>query len=160
MMWRMGRQWVLMLMWLAGPLSAAQAHRLDAQAFLLPGNKLQVESWFSDGTIPKGAKVQVFRGDKELLKEGELNADGLVVFALEKTEPLRIVVLAGEGHLKELNISPPAGTGEAGDKPVPLANRDDPTRLKDGLLGITFLLALAAFVLSLRNARRLRRLKQ
>jgi hypothetical protein len=159
MMWCF-RPWVLTVIWFAGFVSAAHAHRLDAQAFLLPGNKLQVESWFSDGTIPKGAKVQVFRGDKELLKEGELNGDGIVVFALEKAEPLRIVVSAGEGHLKELNISAAAGSPEAADKPVPLANRDDPTRLKDGLLGITFLLALAAFVLSLRNAKRLRKLNR
>jgi len=101
----MARWFMLSVLFIVGPVSAARAHRLDAQAFLLPGNKLQIESWFSDGTVPRGAKVQVYRGEHELLKEGTLNDDGLVVFVLEKAEPLRILVLAGEGHLKELNVS-------------------------------------------------------
>jgi hypothetical protein len=43
--------------------------------------------------------------------------------------------------------------------PVPLANRNSEGLRKDVVVGIGFLLALAAFVLSVRNSRALRSLK-
>src|SRR5262245_55180015 len=149
----------------------ASAHRLEADYVVLPGRKVQVESWFDiTGDVPKGARVQVFRAEKELLTEGQLDENGVFVFAYEKAEPLRVVVTA-VGHGKELRIpetalanaaapNPAADAEEGPHSPVPLVNRSSSFTIKDVLIGIGFLLALAAFVLSLRNARRLRELQR
>jgi hypothetical protein len=136
----------------AGP---ARAHNLDAACTTRTVRKIQVEGWYSDDRRPKGATVQVYRtADGQLLTEGRMNADGVFVFFADP-EPLRVVVDAGEGHRKELAI-------EAGDRDVsaPLAAtpRDTGLPVKDVLLGVALLLAVAAFGLSLRNARRLREL--
>jgi nickel transport protein len=151
--------------------SRAQAHRLDAQAFLLPQRKIQVESWFSDGTIPKDARVQVYRTNGELLTEGHLDKQGVFVFAFEQAEPLKVVVLAGAGHRKEINLLPEdlarmvgknadgleaAQASNEPTRPIPLADRGTPETTKDVVIGVGFLLALAAFILSVRNARVLR----
>ncbi len=126
---------------------------------MLPGGKVRVEAWFETGDAPHGAKVRVYRADgSPLLPEpGELDKDGAYVFAYEKAEPLKVVI-SGEGHRKELLI-PAAELSSPGTSPPdggPARERGHEFPIKDLLLGITFLLALAAFVLSLRNARRLR----
>jgi nickel transport protein len=146
----------------------AQAHRLDAQVFLLPDRKVQVESWYSTGEAARGAVVQVLRADRSLLLEGKLDDRGIFVFEVPAPETLTIVVSAGMGHRKELTIagesfarmpsSDPQSSGPAasGPEPVPLADRSSAFPAKDVLLGIAFVLATAAFVMSLRNQRRLR----
>ncbi|MBV9123760.1 MAG: hypothetical protein JO112_10420, partial [Planctomycetes bacterium] len=154
----------------------ARAHRLNAQAFVLPDQKVQIESWFSNNDVPHGAQVQVFRPDGQLLTEGTLNDQGIFVFSYERPEALRVVVSAGAGHRKELVIpeadlvrtaaaQAPASssTGQADSPevhPVPLADRSSGISIKDVLVGVGFLLALAAFVLSLRNARQLRKFRE
>jgi hypothetical protein len=156
----------------AGP---AYAHRLDAEVFLRPDRQVQVESWFSNGEKPTGAKVQVLKANGQLLTEGQLDDRGVFVFNLEEVEPFRVVVSAGAGHRKEVSISAQAlkeafSKGEektlhsssgAGEAPAILlsGSRSD-ISVKDVLVGVSFLLALAAFVLSLRNARQLRELKK
>jgi cobalt/nickel transport system permease protein len=146
---------VLGVLWAAGP---AHAHRLEADCQVLPGGRVQIESWFDPGDgRPRGARVQVFRPDGSLLAEGKTDDQGVFVFSCREAEPLRVVVNAGAGHRKEFMIRKekleqiaPAGTQ---DPPPP----SHPSRvsIKDVLIGVGFLLALAAFVLSLRNARRL-----
>jgi nickel transport protein len=152
----------------------ACAHRLDAEVLALPGRKIQVESWFSDGYPAGGAKVQVFGGQGELLAEGQLNDQGALILSLGDTTPVRVVVSAGAGHRKEVAISPsafaravaagttkndlPAQSKEAPLRPVPVTERGAEYRIKDLLVGIAFVLAVAAFFLSLRNAQKLRRL--
>jgi nickel transport protein len=170
---------VLLLALLAVPLSAraAHAHRLDAQAFLLPDHQVQIQSWFDNGNVPRGATVQVFQANGQLLAEGRLDEKGHFLFALAAAEPLRVVVSAGAGHRKELTLSaadleqateagakvPDASpTGQTTSNPVPLPDRSPAAAIrdtvKDVLIGVGFLLALAAFFLSLRNARQLRSL--
>lgn len=149
------------LLWLSAP---AHAHRLEADYRVLPGQQVQIESWFDlTGDSPKGARVQVFRGDGQLLTEGTVDAKGLFAFHYERIEPLRVVISAGEGHRKELTIpeaaltqTPTAGAMDAG----PFADRSARVSVRDVLAGLGFLLGLAAFVLSLRNARKLRGLKR
>jgi nickel transport protein len=143
----------------------APAHRLDAQAFLLPNRQIQVESWFSTGDVAKGAKVQVFDSHEQLVTEGQLNEQGIFVFPAGKAERLKVVISAGAGHRKELTIwVEPEARSVAAEKdepaPVPLAERDAGASVKDILVGVGFLLAVAAFVLSLRNARRLNALER
>jgi len=153
---------------------AAQAHRLDAQAFVLPGQKVQIESWFSSGDAAKHAKVEVFRAGHQLLTEGQTDEQGIFVFPFARPESLQVVISAGAGHRKELAISaadlaptaqPSNDVGavapvqeDAGGEPRALAKRETGAPIKDVITGIGFLLALGAFLLSLRNARQLRRL--
>jgi nickel transport protein len=151
----------------------ARAHRLEAEYRVLPGQRVQIESWFDlTGESPKGAKVQVFRPDGQLLSEGQLNDKGLFVFSYSQPERLKVIVSAGAGHRKELEIpqsalatsskTSPSENSTASDSDatspadVPFADRSPRTSLKDVVAGVGFLLALAAFVLSLRNARQLK----
>ena len=143
--------------------SDARAHRLNAEYRLLPGKKVQIESWFdSTGESPKGATVQVSRPDGQLLIEGKLNEKGTFTFPYEDTGPLRVVVSAGQGHRKEFTIpasefaaasSDSANSMEGTD--TPLADRTSQVSVRDVLIGVGFLMAVAALALSIRNARRL-----
>lgn len=155
-----------------------RAHRLDAQAIFLPEQKkVQIESWFDNGQLARGARVQVFREDGQLLAEGVMDQEARFVFAVSKAEPLRVVVNAGAGHRKELDIaaeelqrSLPKETAPAEEAAPPKSepaapvvlgeHRDGGQRVKDIVIGVGFLLAVAAFVLSVRNARQLRALRR
>src|SRR5262249_35319602 len=84
-----------------------------------------------------------------------------------RAEPLRVVVSAGAGHRKELLISQNE-LAQASASPTPAnapdtsgpADRSTRISLKDVLMGIGFVLALAAFFLSWRNARHIRPLQE
>jgi hypothetical protein len=151
---------------------AAPAHRLEAEYRVLPDHKVQVESWFDlGGDSPRGARVQVFRADGSLFTEGKLDRQGVFVFPYGDAEPLRVVV-STTGHRAVLEV--PAqdltpGTGTAPTSPGQdagptaagaRADRSARVSVKDVLIGVGFLLAAAAFALSLRNARQLRELKR
>jgi nickel transport protein len=159
---------VLALLALTG---SAHAHRLQADYRVLPGRTVQVEGWFDlTRDSPKGAEVRVLRADGTLLTEGRLDDEGVFAFTFDRAEPLKVVVSAGQGHRKELSISaeelakgggtevtPAAAAPPAA--PHPFADRSPAVSIKDVLIGVAFLLALGAFVLSVRNARQLRRLR-
>jgi len=154
----------------------ARAHRLEVDYTVRPGQKVQVESWFDlTGKPPPGAQVQVFRDNGDLVTEGVVDDQGIFVFSYTKAEPLRVVVSAGAGHRAEVHIpaqdlarspgagaqSPDAGGPAAGPETrTPLIDRRPRESVKDVLVGVGFVLAVAAFVLSLRNARRLRELNR
>lgn len=152
--------------------SQALAHRLMAEVHVLPGRQIQVESWFeNDGRSPAGADVRVFRSNGTLFTQGKLDAQGIFAFTFNQpVERLNIVVSAGQGHLKELTVTvedlEQLPDGFPGRMPhgipsgVPLASRQKPYPLDFILVGVGFLLALAAFLLSVRNARRLERIEQ
>lgn len=138
-----------------------QAHRLEAEPQVRVVQKIKIESWFDlTGDSPAGAKVEVFRkSDGQLLIEDKLNEKGEFTFYAD-LEPLRVVVSAGEGHSKELEIIPDPKTNITdATAPLPAADRGTKVTVKDVLLGIGFLLAGAAFGMSWRNARRLHILK-
>jgi cobalt/nickel transport system permease protein len=158
----------------------AQAHALHADYRVDRDHRtVTVESWFSQGDArPRNAEVRVLRSDGSVLVRGKMDARGLYAFRYNRAEPLRVVVDAGGGHVKELNIPAealpvPEGTdvptptipagAEAPEppppEPTPFAHPDTELPLKDILAGVGFLLGLAAFVMSLRNARELRRLR-
>jgi hypothetical protein len=102
--------------------------------------------------------VQVFNHGDELLTEGKADDEGVFVFAYAGPGPLRVVANAGAGHRTECTIPADAfaAQGPASDCPAPRPRRQPDVSAKDVLLGVTFLLALAGFVLGVRNARRLR----
>jgi hypothetical protein len=144
----------------------AEAHRLDAASRVLPGRMVRIETWFDNGDLPKSGQVEVF-GDGELIVKGRLSSQGLFLFDAPKdAPPLRVVIDAGGGHGKNLEIGPEQFAAvETPAQAVPQANGPAPDRhestfpVKDVLLGIGLLLGAAAFVLSLRNARRIRELR-
>ena len=134
-----------------GSWNSAWAHRLEAEAQTKRIQKVKIESWFDLGGVPAGARVQVFRkSDDQLLLEHALDENGRFTFYADN-EPLRVVVSAGDGHQKEIEIQPEADV----TSPLPAADRSARVGIKDILVGFAFLLALSAFVLSIRNNRRL-----
>ncbi len=163
---------LLALLTLTVTAGSARAHRLKADFIVLPGGKVQIESWYDvTEDSPPGARVEVFRPNHRLLVAGKTDDKGLFVFEYSKAEPLRVVVSAGAGHRCEIDIpadrlSAPAPTeaqeplepanGEKAVEGRSFADRRTDVSPKDVLLGVTFLLALAAFVLSLRNARKVK----
>jgi len=70
----------------------ASAHELIVQYRILPGQKIEVESFFELGDPPRKALVSVFRSDNSLLHEGDLDDKGFHVFSYSKVEDLRIEV--------------------------------------------------------------------
>jgi cobalt/nickel transport system permease protein len=151
---------------------SASAHRLEADYRVLPSKRVQIESWFDlTGDSPRAAKVSVFRADGSQLTEGVTDSRGIYVFEFDKTEPLKVVVNAGMGHAKELNISPAelekvaagdttAADGDGGPTsptPEPFADRSPKFQFRDILIALAFIFGLAAFVLSVRNTLALRR---
>jgi cobalt/nickel transport system permease protein len=148
---------LLAMLLLASP---AHAHRLRGGYSVLADHRVQVEAWFDiTDTSAAGARVQVFRGNT-LLEEGKMDSNGVFVLQDSTPGPLRVVITAGPGHQTEVSIPEDALHSEAPrhqESPppsVPRLSRETELAAKDLLLGVTFLLALAAFVLSVRNARR------
>jgi hypothetical protein len=135
----------------------AWAHRLEAEAQVKKIQKVRIESWFDLGGVPSGARVQVFRkNDNQLLLEHALDENGQFTFYAD-WEPLRVVVSAGDGHQKELEILPEGviDSNRDASTALPRADRSARVGLRDILAGVAFVLALAAFVLSVRNNQRL-----
>jgi hypothetical protein len=131
--------------------SAAWAHRLEGDAQAKKVQKVKIESWFDLGGVPSGARLQVFRkSDGQLLLERSLDENGRLTFFAD-WEPLHVVISAGDGHQKEIDIQPEADV----TSPLPAADRSSRIGIKDILIGVGFLLAFAAFVLSVRNHRRI-----
>src|SRR5260370_38931329 len=84
----------------------ARAHRLDADSSVKLVQKVRIESFFSDDSRPRGAKIQIFRGDEsEPFCEDHLDNEGAFEFFAD-VEPLRVVIQAGEGHSTALRIAP------------------------------------------------------
>jgi hypothetical protein len=138
-----------------GSWNSAWAHRLEAEAQTKKIQKVKIESWFDLGGVPAGARVQVFRkSDDQLLLERTLDDNGRFTFYAD-SQPLRVVISAGDGHQKEIEIQPEADI----TSPLPDADRSPRVGIKDILTGVGFLLALSAFVLSVRNNRKLANLE-
>jgi hypothetical protein len=152
------------------------AHGLDAQAFVLPGGIVQVEAWYSNGKPAAGAAVKVMKEEKDVVAAGEMNDNGIFQFNPKVAAPLRIVVNAGGGHQKEILLTaqeldavqpkePATSSGKdrmaAGGPtaPRPLADRSSRESIGNVVLGIALILGAAAFWMSLRNSRKLRKLE-
>jgi cobalt/nickel transport system permease protein len=151
----------------------ARAHNPRADFLPLPDRQVQIDGWFAPGAAPmRGAKVQVFRPDRHLLAEGQMDDNGIFVFRYEEVEPLEVIVNAGAGHRATLLIPRekleqtsdseprPSGSGAANRSQAAARSREHPDTwrepIKDALVGVSFLLSVAAFLLSWRTSRRLR----
>jgi len=95
--------WPLALLALTGVARPANAHRLDTQCVVLPGWRVQVESWYETGEPPPGARVEVYRADGRLLTAGKLDKNGVFVFSFVGMESLKVVVTS-VGHRAETTV--------------------------------------------------------
>jgi hypothetical protein len=137
----------------------ARAHRLEADFKILPGGRIRIETWFDTGESPFNARILVHDGNGQKIAEGPVDENGCFEFTAPKVENLHVVVSDGTGHRKELTIrGDPWASTESRDAPRHL-DRPSPSTMKDIIIGISFVLAVAAFVLAWRNARALRALK-
>lgn len=78
--------------------SVAQAHKLNIFTYVESG-KIFVESYFSDGIIPKDAKVKVSDADGNLMLEGVVNEEGSYTFDTPDADTITVMVDAGLGHV-------------------------------------------------------------
>jgi cobalt/nickel transport system permease protein len=144
---------------LASP-GLVHAHKLSASWRVLPDQRVQVQSYFPTGVPPRDAAVKVTRPDGSVLAEGNLDDKGLFVFRYAQVEDLTVEVLAAAGTIDEhtaiLTIPGKYLTSTA----TPVTEESWLTTLKEFMIGIGFLLAAAAFVLSLRNYRQLQALRR
>lgn len=154
---------LLALLWSPAP---ALAHRLVIECQVLPDNQVRVEAWYNAPNNPhpaRQASVQVFDADGASVTEGQLDGEGVFTFTYDRPRALRVVVTQ-TGHRDELvipaeRLGGATATREPGhDMPAITSGPTPSVRewIRDVLTGVGFLLALAAFVLSIRNARRLR----
>jgi hypothetical protein len=151
----------------------ARAHRLVVECRVLPDHKVQVEGWYNSPSNPHPAvraKVDVLRSDGSRLTEGELDVSGFFTFSYEKPEDLSVIVYQ-TGHREEVRLSAlklgleaptdsQVGNGSTSSSPVKSEHESLREWVREVLIGVGFVLALAAFVLSVRNARELRRRKE
>jgi hypothetical protein len=166
----------LALVGVFGLAGGASAHRLKASCRFLPGRVVVVDTWFDNGQTPKKGRVQVRAADGKVLLDGQLNRDGLYQFEAPEGQPLRVVVEAGDAHRAEVPIRPhevitspspdtaatmkeTAASAPVADPITPI-NHEEPFPIKDVLIGVGLLIAVAAFVMSLRNARSLREMRR
>lgn len=124
----------------------AEAHALRAAYRVLPGNRVQIQAWFDPNEAARGAAVKVTRPDGRIVAEGVLDADGLWAFSCAEVSELRVSIRDESAHQANLTI----GANDL-ETPVPW---------REVLTGVGFCLALAAFLLSVRNARELRSLRR
>lgn len=157
------------LLGLAGA-GVVRAHRLEADYRILPGGRVQVESWFdTSAEAPRGAGVKVYAEDGRLLAEGRIDNAGRFVFSTSTATALKVIVSAGAGHRKELRI-PAAELARAPALEPTAAIEEDENRLqgahesrvafRDLATGLVILLAIAAVALTMRKVRRRPALKR
>jgi cobalt/nickel transport system permease protein len=133
----------------------AHAHALEGEAKVDAAKRtVQVSCWYETGDAPEEGKVRVLREDDSVVVQGSLKA-GAFSFSYDKIEPLRILIDAPGGHRTTIRLR----VDDLKDTHAEVGMRaQDRSRLHDVVLGITFLLALSAFVMSWRNGAKLRKM--
>ena len=117
-----------------------------------------VETWFTSDDPPKNSSILVSRSDGSKLAEVPINDQGVAVFYYNEADDLR-VDLKIPGHPKSFTI--PHERLEGADVAERFADRGQTeSSLKDVLIGVALLFAIAAFVLNLRKVRALREMRR
>ena len=112
--------------------SAAHAHKLNIFTYAESG-KIFVESYFSDGIIPKDAKVKVSDdNDKEILS-GVVNAEGAYTFDVPNSPKILILVDAGLGHVVSATLEGVEMTSVTADPSNAVAGGNDDAPAVAGL---------------------------
>lgn len=140
---------VTMLICLASS-ARVDAHRLEASYKVRPGQQLQVEAWFDlTGQPAREARVQVLGPGDQVVFDGRLDEKGIAVIDYPRAEPLRVIVSAGAGHVKELHVESAeleqGMNGPRDEGPTkPLLNHSTQVSVWNVLLGVGILAAIAA----------------
>lgn len=147
-----------------------RAHKLELEFKILPDRKVQIAGTYETLGRPQpaeGANVKIYRPDDRLLTEGTLDEKGLFTFSWVTAEDLKAVVVQ-VGHRESLLITaqkldpslpPKKDSSDSEPKPAASARNGSSHSLwRDLFLGVGFLLALAAFLIGLRNAAAIRQL--
>ncbi|HID55178.1 TPA: hypothetical protein EYP37_01520 [Candidatus Poribacteria bacterium] len=103
------------------------AHKVNIFAYVERG-KVYTESYFSDGTPCKRAKIEVYDQSGKKILEGVTDEKGDFSFPLPAKRSVRIVLLASMGHRAETTLSAedmtttsetpvPSGQGVTADEP-------------------------------------------
>jgi hypothetical protein len=133
----------------------AFAHALEGDYTVdAVARNVRVRAWYETGDAPEKGTATVLRADGSTLAEGPLDAEGNFTFRYAQAEDLRVRLAAPGGHRAELRISAAELAGAAPAHPDPRA------RWRDLAVGVSFVLALGSFVLSLRTHRRVREIAQ
>lgn len=129
--------------------SHAAAHAIDGR-WRIRADKLEVRAFFDDDSPAEDAKVRVLDLEAKQVQEGKTDADGLCVLPLPPAGEYHIVIDAGAGHRKTIEIRVPAAGYPAGSSADDYFGPDQPTSqrwLKAGIgIGVIGVLALAAWV--------------
>jgi nickel transport protein len=139
----------LLLLLLVTP--AAHAHALGAEV-KLRGNRVEVEAYYSDDTPARDALVTVHNGADQVIAEGRTDDRGRWQFPAPPVGRYTVVVDAGAGHRKSINIDIPNQTAD-GETVSDGPPREEFTRFPwvRVALGLAIIAALAAGWLALRR---------
>lgn len=147
-------QAVLAVLALLGLAPTALAHALEVNCTVdRAARRVAVISFYETGDPPEQGTVCVRRSGGEVLVEGKLDAKGHFAFSYDKAEPLSVHVRGTGGHHAVARITAAELGGE-----VLASEPSRSSRLRDLLVGVGLVLALASFVMSWRNSVRLGRL--
>lgn len=168
-------RWIVPMIMAGFSLISAQAHRLTVD-WTLTGTVLEIRA--TEGSDPAaGAFVRLRDNSDAPATEGELDETGRFRLEWNGRAPVTIEVDAGLGHrrtlvLTEQDLRPRTSPAPAGLSSNPASSGPSEGHLATGssdvflsqaarvVLGLTFLLALAAAWMSHRNTRRLTRLER
>ena len=88
------------------------AHKVNIFAYK-EENEIKTESYFSDGTLAKNSKVEVYNKEGKKILDGKTDEKGEFSFSIPDEEgELRMVLLASMGHRAETVISVEGASGE------------------------------------------------
>jgi hypothetical protein len=147
--------WLLTALVLLLTANPAQAHALYVRYRVLQGNQVRIESFFQGGSPAVDGIVRVYRADGSLLHPpGVIDDKGFYLFFYKDAENLKVRVSCDE-HAKEVSI-PAVELINADPVTDVEPDRAEPSRLAEILAGLSLILALAAFYMSVKTAARLR----
>jgi hypothetical protein len=156
----------------------ALAHDLRAAFVVLPDHKVLVRCWYTaiNGPSPaRGAVVAISRAGREHIR-GTSDEEGFFTFSYDRAERMTIEVRQGDHVSRTVTIEPTELDGGAGStsadaladapgndaakaKLEKMVEQSGTQLFKDMLLGVSLILAVAAFILSIRHGKRLRMLE-
>lgn len=94
---------LVIVLHMAASAPCAIAHKVILAAHV-EGDMVFVEGGFSDGTLCKHAKIEVYNTSGNKLLEGETDENGVFSFKPPQKTDLRLVLNAGMGHRDEYTV--------------------------------------------------------
>ena len=141
-------------------LQKAQAHKLALDVFV-EGNRVRVEAYYPlDGSPALGASVRVVDSEGNLIAEGKTDASGAFTFVCEKKVGLVVEVEHGPHRATATVGEEPSPTQKEGTKGRPISSgRKESYPFTRVFSGVSVILSLTAFMLSVLSWKRTKRLE-